>query len=312
MLPDFNRLKVFHAVFEQQSSTEAAKLLHITQSGVSQHIKKLEQELHTELFTRVNRRLVPTTAGRRLFATVDGFIRCLEKDVRTLDESYEVPAGELRIGSPKEFGKTYLPKAMASFRSRFPKVSFRLELGPPDTLLGHLSTGSLDYAYIDILPIGTDAPVINAGYEIQPILREEFVLTCSQPYYADHVRNEDYDTLTKLEYVGFRDDIALFQSWFKVQFDKEPDTLDQVLVVDDIGAVISAAEAGLGLGIVGSHLVNKQMADKSLIPIAGHHKRLESIVACVQFRNKTATLAERYFQKHVLGELAQIPHLSLE
>ena len=40
MLPDLNRLKVFFHIFNEQSSTAAALKLHITQSGVSQHLKK--------------------------------------------------------------------------------------------------------------------------------------------------------------------------------------------------------------------------------------------------------------------------------
>ena len=70
MLPDLNRLKVFFHIFNEQSSTAAAKKLHITQSGVSQHLKKLEEELQTELFTRVNRKLVPTAAGKKLYGIV--------------------------------------------------------------------------------------------------------------------------------------------------------------------------------------------------------------------------------------------------
>lgn len=55
MLPDFNRLRVFYYIYKTGSSTSAGKELHLTQSGVSQHLKKLEQELDYELFTRVNK-----------------------------------------------------------------------------------------------------------------------------------------------------------------------------------------------------------------------------------------------------------------
>ena len=49
-IPDLNRLRVFFWVYECKSVVAAAKELHITQSAVSQHLKKLELELGTPNF----------------------------------------------------------------------------------------------------------------------------------------------------------------------------------------------------------------------------------------------------------------------
>ncbi|MEZ4749065.1 MAG: LysR family transcriptional regulator [Bdellovibrionota bacterium] len=47
--------------------THAAKELHLTQSGVSQHVKSLEDVLNQRLFDRVHQRLVPTAAAKTLY-----------------------------------------------------------------------------------------------------------------------------------------------------------------------------------------------------------------------------------------------------
>ena len=49
---DFNRIKVFYYIFSNQSVAKAARELNITQSAVSQQLKKLELEIKTRLFTR--------------------------------------------------------------------------------------------------------------------------------------------------------------------------------------------------------------------------------------------------------------------
>ncbi|WP_243546624.1 LysR family transcriptional regulator [Pseudodesulfovibrio tunisiensis] len=311
MLPDFNRLKVFYHVYGQQSSTEAAKRLHITQSGVSQHLKKLEEELQTALFTRVNRRLVPTAAAHKLYAIVEDFMTRLEGGVRDLNAALETPSGELRIGVPAEFGKRYMPKIAASFRRQYPNVTFNLELGDPNHLFGKLSRAELDFAYIDILPIFLNTPGGRAAYDIVPILREEFVLACSRKYYEENVRGIDYNDLVKLQYIGYKKDLALFHSWFRLHFESTPPALNMVFVADNTGAIISAIEADMGLGVIVSHFISEQIANRSIVTIAASGGRLENTIACVQLKNKAETLTERRFKEHLHNELGMVSNLRL-
>ena len=57
MLPDFNRLKVFYHIYRTGSVVAAADELCLTQSGVSQHLQKLENEIGMPLFTRLHKNL---------------------------------------------------------------------------------------------------------------------------------------------------------------------------------------------------------------------------------------------------------------
>ncbi len=311
MLPDFNRLKVFYHIFNEQSSTGAAKILHITQSGVSQHLKKLEGELKTSLFTRVHRRLIPTAAGHKLYGIVQGFMIQLESGVRHINETSEKPSGRLRIGAPSEFGKTYLPRIFASFNRKYRDVSLQLELGDPNTLFGMVSEGELDFAYIDILPIFKDIPSESTVYTVEPMVTETFVLACSRNYYENNIVEAGYDELIKLKYIGYKTDIALFRSWFSLHFDEAPSALDLVLVADSAGAIITGLEEDLGLGILVSHLISGQIADGSLIPVQTTTQELQNTIARVRFRDKEETVTEKYFQQHFRCELNNISDLLL-
>ncbi|WP_028584557.1 LysR family transcriptional regulator [Desulfogranum mediterraneum] len=312
MLPDFNRLKVFYHIFNQQSSTAAARQLHLTQSGVSQHLKKLEEELQTALFTRVNRRLVPTAAAQKLYTIVQGFMGELEAGLRHLDESRETPAGLLRIGAPAEFGQRYLPQVCASFHRRYPAVSFQLELGDPNHLFGQVAAGELDFAYIDILPIFLDTPGGDRAYTIESMVVEEFVLACSREVYEEQVLGADYEELIRQNYIGYKTDIALFRSWFKLHFGEAPPALSLVFVADSATAIVAAIEEGLGLGITVSHLISRQIARGTIVPIRITPQKLENSISCVRFRDKEETVTERCFQEHLCRELRQISEFSLQ
>lgn len=307
MLPDFNRLKVFYHIYNEQSSTGAANVLHITQSGVSQHLKKLEEEMQTPLFSRINRHLVPTAAGHKLYKIVQSFMVELEDGVRNINAHAEMPSGLLRVGAPSEFGKTYMPRIFSSFRRKYPDVSLDLQLGDPNTLFTMISNGQLDFGYIDILPIFLATPGGLPAYEIEPLINEEFVLACSKKYYEKYTAGGEYEDLIKCDFIGYKTDIALFRSWFALHFDQEPASLNLAMIVDSAGAIIAGMEEDLGLGIIVSHLISEQIADGSIIPIRATTEKLQNTIACVRFKNKVQTITESHFQLHFQKQICQIP-----
>lgn len=60
---ELRQLKYFKEACERQNFSEAARVLHISQSTLSQQIKQLEDELDVLLFDRIGKRIVPTEAG---------------------------------------------------------------------------------------------------------------------------------------------------------------------------------------------------------------------------------------------------------
>lgn len=64
----FKFLETFMVVYKTRSFSLAAQQLFITQPTVSNQIKQLELQLHTELFERKSRReIVPTEAANLLY-----------------------------------------------------------------------------------------------------------------------------------------------------------------------------------------------------------------------------------------------------
>lgn len=63
---DFNKYKIFHAVAESKSFSQAANMLHLSQPAISYAIKELEQTLNTKLFIRERQGIKLTDAGKKL------------------------------------------------------------------------------------------------------------------------------------------------------------------------------------------------------------------------------------------------------
>ncbi|MGL1932839.1 MAG: LysR family transcriptional regulator [Desulfotalea sp.] len=311
MLPDFNRLRVFYHVYLQQSSTGAAKMLHITQSGVSQQIKKLENELETALFTRMNRRLIPTSAGDRLFKVVQSFVDELEVGVKELQTGKEYPVGNLRIGAPEEFGKRYLPAIMSRFNLEYPEVTFNLQLGGPLFLFEQMQLGNLDLVYGDILPIKLKNIGGENSFEITPLIRERLVLACSRSYRDKWNVEPEYEKLCKLDYIGYRTDIALFRSWFDLHFKKAPDNLKLQLVVDNVDAIIQGLLNDMGVGITASHFISDHLNSGRLVLLGHQEKYLENTVASIRHRQRQPTVTEEFFHRFLVKSIQHLPELDV-
>jgi DNA-binding transcriptional LysR family regulator len=306
MLPDFNRLKIFFHVYSAQSIASAAGSLNITASAVSQQLKKLEHELKTPLFTRPHKRMVPTAAGQRLFDIVAPFVRMLETGIHVLDKARATPSGLLKIGAPVEFGTTYIPGIFSSFREQYSDVTFFLKLGRPSTLLPMVSTGELDFAFVDTFPTKRQPYEDMGGFSVTPVIEEEVVLACSQTYYERRIGNRCvYENLAHQPFISQQSDAWALKNWFRHHFGRSPTRLDIVLIVESHQAVLSGIRHHLGLGIIVSHIVSKEIARGDMVPIRTGTDQAVNRISLIQLKDKVPSLTEKFFQVHFLEELRQ-------
>src|SRR4051812_47081030 len=128
-LPNFERLKIFHAVYENLSIQKAADSLFVTRSAVSQSLKLLEEEIDRKLFVRNSKAFQPTLEADSLFKTIDPFILSLQETFKGFELGAKTPVGKLRIGAPLDFGSGYLTEIIGKFKKKFPEVTYELVLG---------------------------------------------------------------------------------------------------------------------------------------------------------------------------------------
>ena len=77
------QLELFSVVYEVQNLTRAAEVLYMTQSAVSQNLKKMEEELGVQLFERSNRQITPSRAGESFYH----YVRRILEDYRAAQEA---------------------------------------------------------------------------------------------------------------------------------------------------------------------------------------------------------------------------------
>lgn len=299
MQPDLNRLQIFYHIFRRLSITVASAELGITPSAVSQQLKKLEQETKMVLFTRLHKQLVPTADGNRLFALIEPIIKDLNAGLTVIAEERTEPNGLLRIGAPMEFGSIYLPYVFSTFRTKYDKVSFSLELGRPSTLLAKVNSGELDFAFVDTFPTKDQHYSDFGSFSVQPIIDEQVVLACSKSFFDTHFTTEPtYDDLVTSPFISQEEDGRALYNWFLHHFGKTPIRLHIVLTIAHHQTVVSGVRHHIGLGIIVNHLVWDDIQSGKIVIIRNREPQAVNRISVVQLQDKIPTLTERTFLKH--------------
>ena len=151
---DVRRLKVLREVAARGSFSAAAEALSFTQSAVSQHVAALEREAGTKLVERNSRGVRMTEAGRALVGHADAILARIDDAEEELAAIAGLQGGRLRLACFQSAGATVVPRAVAIFHERHPKVEMGMVECEPEDARELLRSGEIDLALVyDFEPI---------------------------------------------------------------------------------------------------------------------------------------------------------------
>lgn len=125
--------------------SEAAEALHTSQPGVSKQIKALEEELGVQVFVRHGKRLVDITEpGKAVVAIAERILAEAQNLRRAGEEFANEKLGTLTIATTHTQARYALPKAVAEFKKRYPKVQLVIHQGNPTQICEQVLAGEAD------------------------------------------------------------------------------------------------------------------------------------------------------------------------
>lgn len=141
---DIGLLRAFVAVAETGRMTQAAKVIHITQSAVSQRILRLETLLQLKLFERRSDAAQLTKDGERFMSRALQLIALNDEILNEMSGSDF--AGEIRIGVPHDVVGSLLPPVLREFRQTYPNILVTLVSDVSSTVRRLLDERKIDVA----------------------------------------------------------------------------------------------------------------------------------------------------------------------
>jgi len=250
---NLNQLRVFHRVATLLNFTRAAEQLHLTQPGISKHIKDLEAHYGNRLFDRLGKKVSLTQAGEILLKAVTEALRLIEEANMRISDLNGLIGGRLNIGASIMIGTYLLPRVLAKFRKRHPGVDISLDISLSQHIEDKVLAGTLELGLIGHRPADTRliaqkfqsdrmVLIVSAGHSWakrrSPIgLRELIDQTFVLPQKGSGTRR----ILEEL-------------------FQRSGISLKQTIEMGTTEGVKKAVEAGLGISIISQHIVRSELA----------------------------------------------------
>lgn len=251
---NFQQLRIIReAVRCDYNLTDVANALFTSQSGVSKHIKDLEDELGVELFVRKGKRLLGLTdPGHELLVIVERMLQDA-KNIKNLADQYtRKDEGQLTVATTHTQSRYALPLVVTQFKKAFPKVHLKLHQGSPDEIVQLLLDGRAD---IGVATEGVvDVPEIITfpyySWHHAVLVPNHHPLIDVQPLTLEAVAQHPIVTYHE----GFTGRGLIDKTFKKANL--QPDIVMSAL---DSDVIKTYAELGLGIGILASMAYN---ADK--------------------------------------------------
>jgi len=143
---DTDQLRSFLAIVDEGSFTRAAERVHKTQSAVSMHVRRLEEQLGCALFVKQGRGARLTAEGEQL---VDYARRILREEAGALAAlSRKGLRGTVRFGVPDDYAEAFLADILLRFNHRHPLVEIAVSCENSVELAALVRAGAIDLALV--------------------------------------------------------------------------------------------------------------------------------------------------------------------
>lgn len=262
MIENF-KLHVFRVVADTLSFSKAAEDLHLSQPAVTSQVRTLEEGLGIALFDRIGRNAKLTPAGTTLLGYVRQIETLTNEAVAAL-APYGVQEGaELNIGSSHTIAVYVLPKLLPRILRDWPKLRVHVVSGSTIEVLNALANHQVSLGLIE-------APAHRPDFKIEPFMEDELCLILPP--------NHRWAKKTILrapeivqEPILLRESGSGMRRFVEEYLEKNGVLSQQLRTTVDMNsteAIVSAVEAGLGIGFVPTMALGKALQAKSVVAIS--------------------------------------------
>ena len=259
----FQQVEAFRAVMSSGSVVGAAKLLNVTQPGVSRTIGLMEARLGYALFERRGRRLVPTPEAEALYREVEHAYSGLERIIQVAQDIRLQRAGALRVATLPGLAEWLVPRAVSKFLSSRPDVDVFLQSLPSRQIADLIATRQFDVGIVE-LPLARPAIQTVALTSARNVvfLPADHALAAKDMISVRDLGGERLVLISRHSYMRYRIDDAFEKAGVapKIVIETPSSTIACALVA--AGAGITLVSRWSAEQFVNAHLIIRPLAEE--------------------------------------------------
>ncbi len=289
-LPSLLALRSFEAAGRLESFARAGPELHLTPSAISHQVRALESWLGCALFTRKERRVVLTEAGRRL---MEAMTPALDRIEDACAELRPTRTKTLAVHCAPSFATKWLGPRLANFMLIHPAITLRFSSSAEPVRFDDDSPVDIDIAY------GRHGD--QAGIESRPLGTEVTAPLCT-PAFAKMHDLHDAKAIARCTLIDSKLNPVQWADWCRLNGVRLPRTARPSF--DRGSLAVAAAAAGLGIALETLRFAGPELANGTLVamdhPGLAHVERALHYVCYRRTRRHDATI--RAFLEWIVGQ----------
>ncbi|WP_394388027.1 LysR family transcriptional regulator [Shewanella woodyi] len=261
---NLNWLHTFKTLIEVGHFTHTAEKLYMTQPGVSQHIKKLEQACGHSLIKREKKSFEITEQGQRVY---DYAVQVALTQTKLLDSlNFDDPyAGICKLSCSGALALQLYP-ALLTLQINYSELVTHLEAAPNDKILNDIQNGKVDIGLVTQAPSANGFHVEKIGTEplclILPLRYKDKVLTAATLQECGLVKHPDAE-----HYLSLYFDLCGSSELSKLSIDE----IKTVSYVNQLNQILLPVSLGIGFTVLPqSVLTSSSYRDKLYIHTPRH------------------------------------------
>ncbi len=259
---DWDKLRIFHAVAEAGSFTEAGDILNLSQSAVSRQISTLESSLGIVLFHRHARGLILTEQGEILSRTAADIMEKINIAEGKLSDTSTQAEGPLVVTVSHFIGTTWLTPRLKKFRDTNPNIHLTVMF---DESIVNVGMREADAA------IRLHAPK-HSDIIAPKIATINFHICASKEYLETRGTPHTIEELSKHSIIAFPPNThsSVREPGWLITLAKVKKNSSNVLLMNSVYAISKAVRNNMGIAVLPDYLINSY---DNIVKIMPNHKR---------------------------------------
>ena len=246
------QLKVFVAISQEKTITNAANKLCLSKAAVSMALSELEKQLDSRLFDRNKNRLIINEQGKRLLPIADEML-CRSHIIEKIFDQDRPISGKLRIGASDTVGIQVAPFLLRDFQAHTTHKEQSLFISNTAEICRKISEFELDIGLVEGTVKQNDLSVI-------PWLTDEMVIACPVEHPLTRVNQLTIDDLERLEWI-LREQGSGSRDFFLNKVASHLCEWHQVIDLNKTEAILNCVAAGMGIACISNYSIAHAIKD---------------------------------------------------
>ncbi len=268
----------FVAAAELLNFTQAAKRAHMTQSGVSQHIARLEEQLQVQLFKRVARHVILTEAGGALLRYIREQHSIWNEFVESIRNEERGLSGEVAYAMPPSCLMSPHFSLLLERRRAQKNIRLHVQIRSSPEVVELILRNEVHFGFV------TQRPE-HPSLQFEHFCDEEYILTSSDPKAMRSLAPEDLFRINTVDYPGCD---VYYNAWIRHYLPDETRDYYSLVHSGRINAIegaVTMVRGGLGCGVFPRHCVAAHLESGALHEYQGEAAPLTNGIYIAQIKD---------------------------